>query len=399
MNTPAESLDRWRQMRFGMFIHWGPVSLKGTEIGWSRGAQVPQEEYDQLYKQFNPTLFNADEWVSLAKAAGMKYLVITSKHHDGFCLWDSKYTDYNIMATPFGRDVLAELSEACRRQDVMFCVYYSILDWWHPDYPMGSPGGRTEKPNPNMPRYFEYVKNQTREIIERYGPLGVLWFDGGWEKPWTPDYARELYRYLREIQPDLLINNRIGGGYGDFVTPEQKVGEFNRERPWETCMTLGRQWSWKPNDEIKTLEQCIRTLLHVTGGDGNFLFNVGPMPDGRIEPRQARRLEEMGDWLKRYGDGVYGTRGGPFKPGGWGASTCRDDRIYLFIMGWPDEGPLHLPPIDRRIISIRTRTAGEADVQQTDEGITVQMAEADRDPIVTVIELVIDGEAFEIEPV
>ena len=174
MDTSAESLDRWRQMRFGMFIHWGPVSLKGTEIGWSRGAQVPQEEYDQLYKQFNPTRFNADEWVSLAKTAGMKYLVITSKHHDGFCLWDSRYTDYNIMATPFGRDVLAELSEACRRQGVMFCVYYSIPDWWHPDYPKGSPGGRTEKPNPNMPRYFEYVKNQTRELIDKYGKDGFV---------------------------------------------------------------------------------------------------------------------------------------------------------------------------------------------------------------------------------
>jgi len=383
-------------MRFGMFIHWGPVSLKGTEIGWSRGAQVPQEEYDQLYKQFNPTRFNADEWVSLAKTAGMKYLVITSKHHDGFCLWDSRYTDYNIMATPFGRDVLAELSEACRRQGVMFCVYYSIPDWWHPDYPKGSPGGRTEKPNPNMPRYFEYVKNQTRELIDKYGPLGVLWFDGGWKEP---DYARELYRYLKGIQPDLLINNRIGCGYGDFVTPEQKVGEFNRERPWETCMTLGRQWSWKPNDEIKSLEQCIRTLLHVVGGDGNFLFNVGPMPDGRIEPRQAQRLREMGDWLKRYGDGVYGTRGGPFKPGGWGVSTCKGDRIYLFIMEWPDEEPLYLPPIDREIISVRTRTGGEADVRQTDEGIMVQMAEVDRDSIATVIELTIEGDALEIEPV
>ena len=202
----------WREARFGMFVHWGPVSLKGTEIGWSRGAQVPAEEYDQLYKQFNPQKFDADQWVAVAKAAGMRYLVFTSKHHDGFCMWDSEFTDYDIMATPFARDVLRELADACRRHGIRFCTYHSICDWRHPDYPLGSPGGRVKKPSPNMPRYNGYLKNQTKEILEKYGPLGVMWFDGEWEAPWTREHGNELYRELLELQPSLIINNRVSKG-------------------------------------------------------------------------------------------------------------------------------------------------------------------------------------------
>ena len=245
---PAAALQKWQAMRFGMFIHWGPVSLKGTEIGWSRGAQVEQKEYDKLYQRFNPTQFDADKWVSVAKSAGMRYLVLTSKHHDGFCLWDSKYTDYDIMATPFKRDVVRELSTACRQQGIMFCTYHSICDWYHPDYPLGSPGGHTQKPHPNMDRYVEYLHNQTRELIENYGPLGIMWFDGEWEKPWTHEYGLELYRHIRSLQPDILINNRVDKGrhgmegstksseyVGDYDTPEQRVGGFNRQRPWESA--------------------------------------------------------------------------------------------------------------------------------------------------------------------
>lgn len=410
--APPESLAKWQAMRFGLFIHWGPVSIKGTEIGWSRGAQVPVEEYDNLYKQFNPTKFNADEWVSIAKEAGMKYLVITSKHHDGFCIWDSEYTDYDIMSTPFKRDILKELSEACRRQGIVFCTYHSICDWYHPDYPLGSPGGRTKKPNPNMQRYVQYLHNQTAEIIRKYGPLGVMWFDGEWEEPWTHEYGLALYKHIRTAQPDILINNRVDKGrrgmagstegpdfVGDFDTPEQRVGTFNRERPWETCMTICRQWAWKPNDELKTLSQCLQILLRTVGGDGNLLLNVGPMPDGQIEPRQVERLKEIGAWLKKYGDGVYGTRGGPFKPGSWGASTCKDNKIYLFIFTWPKEGPLVLPPINQKILQAEARTGGQVQVVAGEDKITVDVPAEHRDPIVTVVELTVSGEAFQIPPV
>jgi len=411
-HAPPEAIARWQAMRFGMFIHWGPVSLKGTEIGWSRGAAVPVEEYDKLYLQFNPTKFDAEQWVAVAKAAGMKYLVITSKHHDGFCLWDSAYTDYDIMSTPFGRDVLAELSAACRRAGIVFCTYHSICDWYHPDYPLGSPGGRTAKPKPNMERYVEYLHNQTREIIEKYGPLGVMWFDGEWESPWTHEHGLALYRHIRSLQPDILINNRVDKGrrgmegtskgpdfVGDFDTPEQRVGTFNRQRPWETCMTICRQWAWKPNDKLKSLEECLAILLRSVGGDGNLLLNVGPMPDGRIEPRQVERLLEIGKWLQEYGDGVYGTRGGPFKPTRWAASTCKGDKIFLFVLQWPETGPLQLPPIGRRIESITVRTGGDAAWEQSTEGIALNLPAEQRGRPVTVFEITVDGPALEIEPV
>jgi alpha-L-fucosidase len=410
----AGRLAWWRAARFGMFIHWGPVSLKGTEIGWSRGAQVPAEEYDHLFERFNPTAFDADQWVRTAKAAGMKYIVITSKHHDGFCLWDSRYTDYDIAATPFKRDVLEELSDACRRHGVRFCVYYSICDWWHPDYPTGSPGGKRSKPSPNMPRYFEYLKNQVREIIENYGPLGIVWFDGQWEKPWTLEHGDELETFLRKLQPDVIINNRVGkaranlsgtskqnvGNPGDYDTPEQRIGAFDRARPWETCMTICRQWAWKPDDQMKSLEQCLQSLVRVAGGDGNFLFNIGPMPDGRIEPRQAERLREMGAWLETHGESIYGTRGGPFKPGPHGASTCNGNRVYLHVFDWPEGGDaVRLPPIPARVTRAAVLDGGAARFTQTPEGIEVAVSPGDREETNTVVMLELDVPALSIEPV
>jgi alpha-L-fucosidase len=407
-----EPIKAWQDKRFGMFIHWGPVSLKGTEIGWSRGRQVPNAEYDALYRQFNPSLFDAQEWVSVAKAAGMKYLVITSKHHDGFCLWPSEYTDYHIGNSPFKRDVLKELSDACQQQGIQFCTYYSVCDWYHPDYPLDSPGGSRAKATHNMPRYYQYVKDQTREIIDNYGPLGIMWFDGEWEKPWTQAYGNELYTYLKQIQPSLIINNRVSKGRhgmagttrqsdlnaGDYDTPEQRVGGFNRDRPWETCMTICRQWAWKPKDHMKSLTQCIQTLLQTAGGDGNLLFNVGPMPDGRIEPRQVTRLQEMGAWLQDYGEGVYGTRGGPFKPGKWGASTCKGNKIYLYIMNWPESGPLTLPKIQSTIRKVQLLSKGQVKVRQTDTGMVIDVPKGDRREIATVVVLTVQGQAFDIQP-
>jgi len=301
----------------------------------------------------------------------------------------------------------------CKKHGILFCTYHSICDWRHPDYPLGSPGGRSTKSTHNMPRYFQYLKNQTKEIIDNYGPLGIMWFDGEWEKPWTQAYGNELYDYLKEIQPGLIINNRVSKGRhgmagttkqshlnaGDYDTPEQRVGGFNRERPWETCMTICRQWAWKPNDTMKSEKQCIQTLVRTVGGDGNLLFNVGPMPDGRIEPRQVERLKEMGAWLKKHGTGVYGTRGGPFKPGRWGASTCKNDKVYLFVMNWPEEGPLELPALKATIKDAQPLNAPQVKVKQTDAGVVIDVPAGDRDPIATVIALTVEGQAFDIPPV
>ena len=407
-----EQIQAWRDMKFGLFIHWGPVSIKGTEIGWSRGAQVPIEEYDQLYKQFNPTQFNADAWVTVARDAGMKYLVITSKHHDGFCIWPSKYTDYHIGNSPFKRDILRELSDACRKQGIQFSTYHSICDWRHPDYPMGSPGGQTAKPNPNMPRYYEYLKNQTREIIENYGPLGIMWFDGEWEKPWTLEYGNDLYAYLKGIQPSLIINNRVSKGRlgmagttqqthlnaGDYDTPEQRIGGFQKDRPWETCMTICQQWAWKPNDQMKSLKECLQTLVRVVGGDGNLLFNVGPMPDGRIEPRQVDRLREMGRWLSRHGESIYGTRGGPYKTTAKIASTYKGNAVYVHVLDWSGD-TIALPALPKKVTDCTLLTGGTVSVRQTADAIEITVPPQSRQEIDTIVKLTLDGPAGEIEPI
>ncbi len=391
-----QKLEWWKDARFGMFIHWGPVSIKGTEIGWSRGTSIPIEEYDNLYKQFNPVHFDADEWVSIAKEAGMKYIVFTSKHHDGFCNWDTEYTDYNIMNSPFKRDVMAELSAACKKQGIALCFYHSTCDWHHPDFPLTSPGGSVEREVYNLDRYTEYLKNQSVEILQNYGPLLVMWYD----VPQRFDSIRGqgVIDHIREIQPGVLVNNRTGAK-GDFDTPEQRVGSFQNDRPWETCMTIANQWAWKPDDNVKSLDQCLHSLIRSAGGDGNLLFNVGPKPDGRIEPLQVERLKEMGEWLKTYGYSIYGTRGGPFKPTDWGVSTRKENSIYLHLINWMGNAPeIIIPDIGMKIISCKLTDGSELTLKKREGGYSVQIPGDLLQPINTVIELVADGNVMEIQP-
>ncbi|WP_316753129.1 alpha-L-fucosidase [Pedobacter gandavensis] len=342
IKTPKAVLNDFMDQRFGMFIHWGPVALRGTEIGWSRGGGVPVAEYDNLYKEFNPVLFNAETWVKTAKDAGMKYLTITAKHHDGFCLWPTKFSDYNIMNSPYKKDIVGELAKACKKYDIKFCVYFTVLDWHDPNYPINLPDGKNPNPKADMGKFVTTMKNQLQEIVTKYHPY-MLWFDGNWESPWKNEYGADIYSYLKTLDPNVIINNRIGGGQpgshpklgpeilGDYATPEQKIGELNMENPWETCMTICQQWAWKPNDKLKTLKECIQTLAKTSGGNGNLLFNVGPMADGRIEQRQVNRLKEMGDWLKIYGESVYGTKGGPFKPNEVFAATRKGNKLYIHV--------------------------------------------------------------------
>ncbi|SMD10168.1 alpha-L-fucosidase [Pedobacter nyackensis] len=342
IRTSKATMDNFMDLRFGLFIHWGPVTLRGTEIGWSRGNEVSTKEYDNLYKEFNPTLFSADKWVKTAKEAGMKYLTITSKHHDGFCLWPTAFSAYNIMNSPYKKDIVGELAKACKKYDIKFCIYFTVLDWHDPNYPMRNAGAKDADPKADISKFVATMKNQLKEIIIQYKPY-MLWFDGNWEHPWKNEYGVEIYSYLKKIDPDIIINNRLGGGnsgshpklspeiVGDFATPEQKIGELNMQSPWETCMTICNQWAWKPNDKLKTLKECIQTLAKTSGGNGNLLFNVGPMMDGRIEERQVTRLKEMGDWLKIYGESIYNTKGGPFKPNNTFAATRKGNKLYIHV--------------------------------------------------------------------
>ena len=389
-----DRLRWWRESRFGMFIHWGPVSLKGTEISWSRGGErrgiegkgeFPVEVYDSLYKRFNPVKFSADKWVSIARSAGMKYMVLTAKHCDGFCLWHSSVDEYSIANSPFKRDICGELADAAHKAGMRIGWYYSPMDWRDPDC-------RTERNSV----YLKRMQGHLRELLSNYGRIDLLWFDtDGGPAPWD---QTATYGLVRSLQPLLIINNRLDmgspedykaqniGPNADYQTPEQRIGAFDSIRPWETCMTLGTQWSWKPRDTIKTFEECLRILVQCVAGDGNLLLNVGPMPSGEIEPRQVKVLRQIGGWLAKFGESVYGTRGGPFRNGAWGGSTWKGNKVYLHILKW-DGNQLTLPPLKTRIIRGKALTGGNVRIEQTGEATIIHMPVREQNKVNTVVKL------------
>jgi len=391
--TDKTILSQWRHDRFGMFIHWGPVTLRGTEISWSRGKQVPKKAYDNLYKHFDPVLFNAARWVRTAKQAGMKYLVIVAKHHDGFCLWNSQYTNYDIMNTPYGKDIIKKIAKQCKKQGIMFGIYYSIADWHNPNYPVDQgelkaaykSASKAERKKA-MAKYVSCMKGQLKKLIENYDP-SILWFDGDWESPWTHKMAMNLYSYLRGLKNNLIINNRIDkranqhrsksffySHAGDFRTPEQHVGHYDVHIPWESCITIGTQWAWKPNDKLKSVQKLRHLLVETAGGDGNLLLNVGPRPDGRIEHRQVVELRKLGAWLHKYGAAIYGTRGGPFKPTQTFVSTRKGHKIFLHLFQYP--GSHWVLPLPKRVhvkLAQFMGTGHSVVVQRVKRGIWLQL--------------------------
>ncbi len=412
MTAKPEVVQSWQDARFGMFLCWGPVSLTGEEIGWSRagvrrdgrgtGTITPTEAYDNLYKKWKPDKFDAKAWVQVAKDAGQKYMIFLVKHHDGFCLYDTKLTDYCSTGpeSAWKHDVMKDVADACHEAGLKLIIYYSQPDWYHPDY-------FTE----NHPRYIKFLHGQIRELLTNYGRIDGFWFDlGGKPEHWDTE---KLFKMARKLQPWLIINNRCGTP-GDFDTPEQSLGQFQPGRPWESCVTLGTQWSWKPNDRIKSLKECIDLLVTCAGRGGNLALNTNPMPDGRIEPRQVERFRQIGQWVKKYGESIYGTRGGPFltaqwglhfgttnqginAASAWGVSTHKDNRIFLHILDAKLES-LTLPPIDRKIVAHSLMTGGTARVVQTAEGIEISVPAEHRQELDTIVVLELDGPAAGIEP-
>ncbi len=332
-----ERMQWWRDARFGMFIHWGPYAVpagnyKGEAVEgigeWIMDyANIPVKDYEELSRQFNPEKFNATEWAKIMKDAGIKYVVITSKHHDGFGLWDSEVSDYNIADfSPYGKDLLKALSEACREEGIKFGVYHSIMDWHHPDaqaihYPDYNNSEKAEG-NPNFPSYYEnYMKPQIKELIENYD-VDIMWFDGEWITEYTHDQGLELYQYVRSLKPDILINNRVdkgrqgmqgmneeGSGFvGDFGTPEQEILEGASTLDWESCMTMNDTWGFKSDDHNwKSVEILIHNLVDVAAKGGNYLLNVGPTAEGLIPEPSVERLKAMGKWLAVNGEAIYKT--------------------------------------------------------------------------------------------
>ncbi len=406
--TVDSHLAWWQEARFGMFIHWGPVSLKGTEISWSRAnsnpkcpnnGPIPVEVYDNLYKDFNPTNFNAAQWVDIARNAGAKYMVLTAKHCDGFLLWHSRTDAYNIAATPFRRDVCAELSKAAHAQGMRLGWYFSPMDWRDPDF-------RRERNGV----FLGKMQAELRELLGNYGAIDLLWFDhDGGEALYDQSTT---YKLVKSLQPRIVINNRLDlstdqgnrlilSTNADYYTPEQEVGAYDDQRPWESCMTLSsrNQWAWGgPTDGVKSFEACLKMLVSCAGGDGNLLLNVGPMPTGEIPPDQANRLREIGAWLAKYGESIYGTRGGPFKPGSYGASTRRGNTIYVHVLDWLADS-LRLPPIPAKVLRSRVLSGGKAECRQTASGLEISVAPADRPTLDTVIALELDGDALRIPAV
>ncbi len=361
----------WREARFGLFIHWGVYAVPagrydGKEVrGISEWimtrANIPRDEYEKYAKDFNPTEFDADEWVQLAKDAGMKYLVITSKHHDGFTMFDSPATEWDIIdATPFDRDPLMELSEACAKRGIRFCTYYSIMDWHHRSQlpnklnKAGRPVWNPTKIKPEEKQaYIAYMKAQLEPLVRDY-KTHVLWFDGEWTPWWTEADGKAMYEWLRSLNDDLLINNRVGRGrkgmegltkegdhVGDFGTPEQQIPKTGLPGvDWESCMTMNKSWGYKVDDhQWKSTTQLIRNLIDTASKGGNYLLNVGPDAKGRIPQASVDRLRAMGEWLKVNGEAIYGTQAGPIQPE-WGRSTRKGKTVYLHVFDWPGDGEL-----------------------------------------------------------
>jgi alpha-L-fucosidase len=323
-------------------------------------------------------------------------------------------------STPYGKGILKELSDECSKQGIMFGTYYSLCDWYRPDYPVKYPG----PPYNIMPegamdsatqalfnQYLGFMINQVQELIDEFN-TSILWFDCDWEWPWSHELGMKTYAYLRGLKPELLINNRVDKGRqgmadknrnpiyaGDFATPEQQIGAFDNKFAWETCMTLGEQWSWKPNDKLKSSKECIHSLARTIGGDGNLLFNVGPMPDGRMEQRQLDILEEMGRWVSRNQEAVYGTRGGPFLPTPQVVSTHKDEKIYLFLLENPGE-ELKITLANeirlKKAYLLGDHTAVK--FRRESENITLNLPVSIPDEAATVIVLELNKAAAEIEP-
>lgn len=407
----------WREARFGMFIHWGLYAIPAGEWGdrtdhgeWIRTtAQIPLEQYDEFRKSFNPARFDAAAWVKAAKAAGMKYIVITSKHHDGFCLFDSALTDHDVMDTPFKRDILAELAAACRAEGIRLCFYYSIMDWHHPDY---LPRREWERDRPregaSFDRYVEYMKGQLRELLTKYGDIGVLWFDGQWEGTWNNELGKDLDAHVRSLQPQIIINSRVGRGggsygieegrLGDYATPEQFIPEKSPGFDWETCMTMNAHWGYNKNDlNYKSAGDLVRMLADIASKDGNFLLNVGPTAEGTFPPEALERMETIGRWLDANGEAIYGTRGSDIGPLPWGRITQRDftdgnTRYYVHVFDWPANGRLVIPGLLNPVPSAKFLASGaNARAARNGADVWLLVPRDMPDPLGTVIVLDLRG--------
>ena len=379
--TNTDYLKWWQDARFGMFIHWGPVTRFGGEISWSREG-YGKAKYDSLYKGFNPVKFNAAQWVALAQKAGMKYMVFTAKHHDGFCEWNTKTTSYNIMNSPFKRDVCKELAEAAHAADMPICWYFSPADWKDPDC-------RNPKTN-NL--FAKRVIEQVRELLTNYGKIGLLWID--YEGSPCPVDPKEIYTLAKKLQPAIIVNNRLDvfhtdeshsyvGPNGDYATPEGFVAGYGAI-PWETCTNLGHQWAWKRNDTPREFSEAATTLLRCVGGNGNLLLNAGPDSLGQFPASFRERLIQLGDWLKPRAQSIYNTKGGPYTPTNDYLCTYNNKTLYINILALKGD-TLTLPALPAKIVKASLINGKDVRFIQQKNSLKLIVPIADREKIATLI--------------
>ena len=424
--TPAEArrLAWFRDAKFGMFIHWGLYSVPAGEwegvtdyAEWfMMSTHMPARQYAQFASRFNPVRFDPRAWAHVAAAAGMKYVVLTSKHHDGFALWDTQQTDFNVVkATPFHRDVVREVADACRAEGLKFCLYYSDTDWRNPDFPARyNPAYFHGDPHldADITKYLAFMKAQLRELLTNYGPIGILWFDngggfGGYDMGKVM-HGQEIVDLVHELQPDCLVNNRAGVP-GDYGTPEQEIPPTVLNDPWETCMTMNRHWGYNKNDnDWKSAESLIRNLVDIVSKGGNYLLNVGPTPEGVFPAPAVDRLDEMGQWLKVNGTAIYGAGPTPFGeelgaysatekdalgkpkfvPGDKWRFTTKPGKLYVILYQWP-ASPLELPPMKDKVIgaSLLSAPSTPLTINRENGGMAVQLPGLAPDKVASVIAL------------
>ncbi len=400
--TPQQ--EWFRNAGFGMFIHWGVYSLLGDGewVMQNRGMSV--SEYEKLPRDFNPTEFDAAAWVALAKSAGAKYITITSKHHDGFAMFATRQSNWDIVdRSPYAKDPLKMLADECHKQGIKLFFYYSQLDWHNPDYfPLGRTGHQAGRPTGgDWNKYLDYMDAQLTELLTNYGPIGGIWFDGWWDKPEADWRLQRTYDLIHRLQPEALIGSNHhrkpfpGEDFQMFEKdlPGQKTAEFNKDSeigslPLETCDTISGAWGYNHNDrKYKSSTELIHYLVRAAGNNANLLLNVGPMPNGIIQSEFVERLQAMGAWLAKYGESIYGTRGGPIAPQPWGVTTRKGNKIYVHLLS-PSTGTLVLPRMDRKITRATLMESGEAvKTQPEGQGTLIFLPGSANDPVDNIIVL------------
>jgi len=431
-----ERMKWWHEAKFGMFIHWGVYSMYGGiykgyhqaygDAAWIENrCKIPVTEYREHAKDFNPVNYDPDTWVKLAKEAGMKYLIITAKHHDGFALFDSKASDWNVVdATKYGKDLLQPLVKACKKNGIRLGFYYSQAnDWTNPGGAVARRPMRQGWPNPDSAKIDQYTKKhdgcwdpiqetatfdeyvdrvavpQVKELLTNYGEISVLWWDYGSQMK-SYDGAVKLEKLLN-IQPNIITNDRLHSDFpGDFKTPEQgipKWDEIDESENWENCMTMNNSWGYKSfDDQWKTSHELIRNLIKNVARGGNYLLNIGPKADGTIPEESIKRLKEIGKWMDVNSEAIYGTQINPFGEIPWGECTSKDIKnktiLYFFVFDWPENGKLGINGLTNKVVSAKFLANGKkVKSKNNSTGTTIFVGEKELDENATVIKMVVKG--------